>query len=95
MRQIHVVVEGKVQGVSFRAYTAQQAQLLGAIGWVRNCPDVRVELQVGGDPDAVDELVEWLWQGSPEAAVTAVTVTDVTVESDLPRPFTIVADATG
>ena len=43
-----VVVSGRVQGVCYRAFTQEAALDLGLGGWVRNLPDGRVELQVGG-----------------------------------------------
>ena len=42
-------LEGRVQGVYFRASTAQEAKRLGLKGWVRNCPDGSVELIAEGD----------------------------------------------
>ncbi|MDO6461735.1 acylphosphatase [Granulosicoccaceae sp. 1_MG-2023] len=95
MKQVHVFVEGRVQGVSFRAFTEAEARRLDLAGWVRNCPDGRVELQAGGDAMAVDALLSWLWTGSPHASVTAVNVTAFTGGGELPRPFRIAADATG
>ena len=68
----HYRVSGKVQGVSYRASTRQKARDLGLNGWVRNCPDGSVELQASGDPQALQQLEAWLWQGPAEARVLAV-----------------------
>ena len=47
-RRLHVFWSGRVQGVGFR-YTAEGAALkLGLTGWVRNCPDGRVEAVAEG-----------------------------------------------
>ncbi len=67
MRAIHFHVSGRVQGVWFRASTARQATRLGLYGWVRNLPDGRVEGWAQGDPEAVGQLISWLWRG-PELA---------------------------
>ena len=71
---VRCTVEGRVQGVFYRASAAERAQALGLDGWVRNREDGCVELVVAGEADAVETLTAWLWQGPPAARVTAVTV---------------------
>ncbi|MCK7542891.1 acylphosphatase [Marinobacter bryozoorum] len=71
-QQRHLMVEGHVQGVSYRAYTERQASELGLQGYVRNLPDGRVEVVAEGPAKALDELEEWCWQGPPAAKVSAV-----------------------
>lgn len=66
------LVSGRVQGVSFRAYTPAQAVALGLRGFARNLADGRVEVLVVGDTVAVDQLGDWLWSGSPLARVDDV-----------------------
>jgi acylphosphatase len=60
---LHAIVRGRVQGVGFRYFVLQKAQGLGLKGWVRNLPDGRVEVEVVGDEDAVDEMEQVLWKG--------------------------------
>ena len=67
------LVEGRVQGVSFRAYTEREARTLGLTGWVRNLPGGPVEVVARGPRHALQALERWLWQGSPLAKVRAVT----------------------
>jgi acylphosphatase len=55
-KRAHVIVEGRVQGVFFRAYTSDEAKKLGLTGWVRNRPDGTVEALVEGDADSVVNL---------------------------------------
>lgn len=66
------VVSGRVQGVSFRAWTRARAQALGLRGHAINLRDGRVEVLAAGPQAAVERLAEWLWQGSPDADVTDV-----------------------
>jgi acylphosphatase len=70
--RIHCFVSGRVQGVSYRAYTQREATQLGLTGWVRNCPDGRVELVAEGEPEALQQLILWCHQGPPAARVTHV-----------------------
>ena len=75
------LVSGKVQGVFYRASTAERARALGVTGYARNLPDGCVEVLACGDEDKVKEFVDWLWQGPPAAKVDAVTVEDAEVDS--------------
>jgi len=68
----HVSVAGRVQGVFFRAWTKEQADQLGVTGWVRNCPDGRVDLHIEGEEAAVERLIERLRRGPPAARVEDV-----------------------
>ena len=70
----HVRVTGQVQGVFFRAWTAQQAAELGVAGWVRNAPDGSVEAHLSGSEDAVVQLLALLHRGPPSAHVEDVIV---------------------
>jgi acylphosphatase len=73
----HVSVTGRVQGVFFRAWMRDQATELNVAGWVRNCPDGRVDAHVEGDDTAVLELIERLRRGPPAARVEDVHLWDV------------------
>ena len=73
----HVSVTGRVQGVFFRAWLRDQAIGLGVTGWVRNCPDGRVDTHIEGDEAAVNQLLERLHRGPPAAQVEDVHVWDV------------------
>ena len=69
-------VSGRVQGVWYRATTADRARELGLRGWARNLDDGRVEVVAAGEPGAVATLCGWLWTGSPGSQVVGVTVED-------------------
>ncbi|HXR22217.1 MAG TPA: acylphosphatase [Acidimicrobiales bacterium] len=70
----HLWVRGRVQGVWYRGSCAEQARALGISGWARNLPDGRVEIVAEGNPEALDNLVEWCRHGPPAARVTALEV---------------------
>lgn len=54
----HVVAQGRVQGVGFRAFLQSQATGRGLRGWVRNLSDGRIETEVEGAPVLVDEFIQ-------------------------------------
>jgi acylphosphatase len=70
----HVFVSGHVQGVSFRDATRSQAEQLGLSGWVRNTQDGQVEAVFEGDPDTVQQMVEWCKSGPSSADVEELSV---------------------
>lgn len=72
MAAVRFLVSGRVQGVSFRAYTRAQANALDLRGHARNLSDGRVEVLAVGDAAAIDRLAEWLQHGPPLARVEAV-----------------------
>ena len=74
MKAIEARVTGRVQGVSFRWYTQEQARRLGVAGWVRNEPDGSVLVHAEGEDDAVDALVAWCHEGPGPARVRGVAV---------------------
>lgn len=74
VKAVQARVSGRVQGVSFRWSTQEQAQRLGVVGWVRNEPDGSVLLHAEGEDDAVDALVAWCRTGPGMARVRDVTV---------------------
>jgi acylphosphatase len=67
-------VEGRVQGVSYRAWTVRAANRLGVRGEVCNVGDGSVEGTVHGPPAAVDAFLAALRQGPPHADVRVVRI---------------------
>ena len=76
MQSKHIVVHGQVQGVFFRQSAQDAAGEYGVAGWVRNRDDGAVEMVVEGEDDAVEWMVAWAREGSPQAQVQDVEVTD-------------------
>ena len=72
----HVLVEGLVQGVFYRASAQREAARLRVSGTARNLHDGRVELVVEGPRAAVDAFLAWARIGPPRAQVTAFRVED-------------------
>ena len=87
MACIRCKVSGLVQGVFFRATTQKQAQSLGLTGYANNLADGSVEVLACGEPDKVESLHDWLWQGPPASEVHKVECE--TVEEAEPVSFSI------
>lgn len=68
----HVVVRGRVQGVSFRAFVEREALRLGVEGWVRNRADRSVEAVFAGTSKMIDQMVAACRRGPVYARVDAL-----------------------
>jgi acylphosphatase len=77
MKSVHVTIEGRVQGVGFRAWTEYEALARGIRGWVRNRRDGSVEAVFAGDDAAVDAMVAACRQGPRASRVTSLSAEPV------------------
>ena len=73
MERLELLIEGKVQGVFYRASTLEQAQSLNLVGQVENLPEGMVEVIAEGLRDSLEELLKWCQHGPPTATVKHVT----------------------
>ena len=57
MKRVHIVLSGKVQGVSLRDYVRKEAEKRRISGFVRNLHDGTVEVVGEGDEDRLNEFI--------------------------------------
>ncbi len=74
IRTVHVRIEGRVQGVGYRAWVETTALALGLSGWVSNRHDRSVKAVFQGPPERVSDMLRRCEQGPPAARVTRVDV---------------------
>ena len=74
--RVRVFVDGRVQGVGFRASAAREAVRLGVSGWARNLPDGRVEAVYEGPRAAVEDMLAWTRRGPVSARVDGLAIHD-------------------
>jgi len=84
LKQVHLLVNGRVQGVYFRASTQREAKRLGLCGWVKNRPDGGVEVLAEGEEDGLKELIAWAHKGPSAARVERVDVRWRGFQGDFP-----------
>jgi acylphosphatase len=82
MRRVHVSIEGRVQGVFFRASCVERARELGLAGWVRNALDGRVEAEFEGEAEAIERMLTWCREGPPHAHVDRMDVREDTLTGE-------------
>ncbi|MCJ2085578.1 acylphosphatase [Methylobacterium sp. E-005] len=74
VRTVSVEIRGRVQGVSYRAWTRSEARARGLTGTVRNRDDGTVEAVFSGAPEAVAEMLTLCSSGPMGARVTDIAV---------------------
>lgn len=72
MTVTHVSIRGRVQGVGYRAWTADEARRRGLEGWVRNRRDGSVEAVFAGAETIVAEMLLACRRGPTLARVDVV-----------------------
>ena len=77
----HIIFYGRVQGVGFRYYAVQKANQLGLTGWVRNCWDETVEMEVQGDEETITEMIKRI-RTSSYIEITDAKWTKIPLESE-------------
>ena len=68
----HVVVQGRVQGVGYRAFVEDEAMRRQLRGWVRNRRDGSVEAVFAGPRPVVEAMIEACQRGPMAARVSAL-----------------------
>jgi acylphosphatase len=68
----HLFIEGRVQGVFFRAFTREIATRFGLGGWVKNLYDGRVEAVFEGNRDIIEQAIAECQKGPPGSYVTNI-----------------------
>jgi len=82
MKQAHIVVIGKVQGVFFRAFAKQNAGKLGLRGFTRNRSDGTLEIMVQGDEENIKKLAKLCKMGPLMAKVDDLKIEWIPVENE-------------
>lgn len=79
------VVSGRVQGVGYRFFADEAAQVEGLSGWIRNLPDGRVEALAEGDLEAVERFGRQLARGPGGARVDLIDIVEETPDGRVRR----------
>jgi acylphosphatase len=77
MPTVHLIITGRVQGVSYRFAAKEMATSLSLTGWVKNTAEGHVEAIVSGPEPALQQFIDWCRQGPRLAAVSDVIIQHV------------------
>lgn len=76
--QLHI--EGRVQGVFFRASARDKAEKLGLTGVAKNELDGSITIEVEGEPKELREFIKWCREGSRDAEISRLDSKEVPVQ---------------
>ena len=85
----HYLIEGRVQGVGFRQFTADAARALKIAGWVKNLADGGVEAEAEADENSLAAFEKLLGKGPGFGRVDSLKKAEVPAGASLPLPFEI------
>ena len=81
MKCVQIQVNGKVQGVWFRASTQRKAHELNIKGFVKNLPNGDVYIEAEGEENALEDFIKWCHQGSDHSRVDNVIISELKEKS--------------
>lgn len=85
IKRFHFWVQGRVQGVGFRAFVVDTALRLGLTGWVRNVGWDTVEAVAEGSPAALEAFRQALQTGPRMARVDSLRQEEETPSGEFDR----------
>ncbi len=80
MRNVEIIIQGKVQGVGFRYHTRQIASEFNIGGYVKNMYDGSVYIHAHGTEHEIDMFVNWCRHGPRLAIVDSVELKEIEVD---------------
>ena len=87
MKGIHLIVQGRVQGVGFRYYTKKKADVLGILGTVENKYDGSVEIFAFAQGEKLENFIKSVQKGFGSSYVKRLLKKEIELKTH--RAFTI------
>ena len=78
---IHIIIQGRVQGVWYRAGAKEKAGELSIVGWVKNRPEGTVEIHAQGEKSKLEIFIDWCRKGTPAANVKLVDLNPISLKN--------------
>ena len=79
MTRYSILVDGRVQGVGFRFFTQLTAANLKLTGWCKNLHDGRVQIEVQGTEETLNQFIAALKKGNNFSRIDEMTVDEISV----------------
>ncbi|MEK6898004.1 MAG: acylphosphatase [Nanoarchaeota archaeon] len=73
-KSVRLYINGSVQGIFFRNFVKENAEVHNVKGFVRNLEDGRVEVFLEGDNENVDKMIELCKKGPKHSQIRNVEI---------------------
>ena len=80
-KSIRLYINGTVQGVFFRGFIKENAEMYNVKGFVRNLEDGRVEIFLEGNADDVNKMIELCQKGPKYAQIKNIEIKEEKFQS--------------
>lgn len=82
LERYYIIFSGRIQGVGFRYFCQLQASLFNLTGWVRNCDNGSVELQVQGQKEKIFSFITALKKGNGFSRIEDYSMKKINIVED-------------
>ena len=79
MKNLEIIVSGRVQGVCYRAFVLHRANELNIKGYTKNLMNGNVKVIATGEDNAMDVFINMLKEGPPMARVENIQTSEVII----------------
>ncbi|MFC1476341.1 acylphosphatase [Fibrobacterota bacterium] len=76
-KRLHIIVTGRVQGVGFRFFTKDNADMYNVTGWVRNCANGSVEVEAQAQEEILNKFCEEVRKGPFMGSVSGLQTQEI------------------
>ena len=76
---LKLLINGRVQGIGYRAFAEKQAEVHDIKGYVKNLPDGRVEVVATGDKMDLDNFIDKLRKGPAFSLVRDIEIDETSL----------------
>lgn len=80
-KHFNIRIQGRVQGVFFRASARAHADALEITGFARNESDGSVYIEAEGEKENLEKFIEWCNRGPENAVVNNVKAKEATLQN--------------
>ena len=79
MKNLEIIVSGRVQGVCYRAFVLHRANELNIKGYTKNLMNGNVKVIASGEDNTLNVFINMLREGPPMARVDNIQTTKITI----------------
>ncbi len=88
-KKLEIIVNGRVQGIGYRAFAVKHAQQLSIRGYVRNEADGSVRVLAVGEEEKIEKFVKLLRKGPAFSLVREMDIDEIDVPAEKYQEFRI------